>query len=116
MDHHLRQVAGPSSGLSHVQESPAIGDPVSFASGQFAGRTIRFELQELQKAESGRKYVFPFLVCVSIDVTSALDMRKLIDVHLIRLLLFFCVYLSRGKVKYPSRGNYCMSKLNNHSI
>lgn len=51
MDPHQRQIAGPS----HVQEGPVIGDPVSFASGQFAGRTIRFELQELQKAESGRK-------------------------------------------------------------
>ena len=55
MNLHQRQIAGPSSELSHIQERPAIGDPVSFASGQFAGRTIRCELQELQKAESGRK-------------------------------------------------------------
>jgi hypothetical protein len=55
MDLPQRQLAGPSSEQSHVQERPNIGDPVSFASGQFAGRTIRFELQELQKAESGRK-------------------------------------------------------------
>ena len=55
MNPHQRQMAGPSSELSHVQERPAIGEPVSFVSGQFAGRTIRFELQELQKAESGRK-------------------------------------------------------------
>lgn len=55
MDLHQRQIAGPSSELSHVQERPVTGHPVSFASGQFAGRTIRFELQELQKAESGRK-------------------------------------------------------------
>ena len=55
MDSHQRQIAGPSSEPSHVQERPVIGDPVSFASGQFAGRTIRVELQELQKAESGRK-------------------------------------------------------------
>ena len=55
MNLHQRQIAGPSSELSHVQERPAIGEPVTFSSGQFAGRTIRFELQELQKAESGRK-------------------------------------------------------------
>ena len=55
MNPHIRQTAGPShAALSHTQQR-AVGDPVSFASGQFAGRTIRFELQELQKAESGRK-------------------------------------------------------------
>jgi len=55
MDPHHRQTAGPSySDLSHAQ--CAIGERMSFVSGQFAGRIIRFELQELQKAESGRKY------------------------------------------------------------
>lgn len=55
MNLHHRQTAGPSySELSHTHQR-AIGDPMSFVSGQFAGRTIRFELQELQKAESGRK-------------------------------------------------------------
>ncbi|KAF8806458.1 hypothetical protein BYT27DRAFT_7224235 [Phlegmacium glaucopus] len=52
MNLHHRQTAGPS----HSEPSHAIGDPMSFVSGQFAGRTIRFELQELQKAQSGRKY------------------------------------------------------------
>lgn len=33
------------------------GRPVSFLTGQFEGRTIRVELEELQKAESGRKLV-----------------------------------------------------------
>ncbi|TFK26473.1 hypothetical protein FA15DRAFT_588247 [Coprinopsis marcescibilis] len=33
-----------------------IGSPQSVISGQFAGKTIRAELQELQKAELGRKY------------------------------------------------------------
>lgn len=42
-----------------------INNPVSFVSGQFAGRTIRFELQELQKAESGRKKVFRPLLYTS---------------------------------------------------
>jgi len=55
MNLHNRQTAGPSHfESSHAQER-AIGDPMSFVSGQFAGRTIRFELHELQKAESGRK-------------------------------------------------------------
>lgn len=35
-----------------------IGEPILFSSGQFMGRRIRFELHELQKAESGRKKVF----------------------------------------------------------
>ena len=55
MNVHQRQTAGSSSGLSHSQQQRAIGDAMAFASGQFAGRTIRFELQEIQKAESGRK-------------------------------------------------------------
>ncbi|KAI0351933.1 hypothetical protein OH77DRAFT_1523819 [Trametes cingulata] len=33
-----------------------IGQPVSFSSGLFAGRTIRVELEEIQKADLGRKY------------------------------------------------------------
>ncbi|KAH9485023.1 putative velvet family sexual development regulator [Psilocybe cubensis] len=37
-------------------QAPIIGEPMTFATGQFAGRTIRVELEELQKAESGRKY------------------------------------------------------------
>lgn len=36
------------------------GRPVSFLTGQFEGRTIRVELEELQKAESGRKLVHLF--------------------------------------------------------
>lgn len=35
-----------------------IGDPILFSSGQFMGRKLRFELRELQKAESGRKKVW----------------------------------------------------------
>lgn len=32
-----------------------IGRPVTFASGQFEGRTLRTEIIELQKADLGRK-------------------------------------------------------------
>ncbi|EMD37761.1 hypothetical protein CERSUDRAFT_94754 [Gelatoporia subvermispora B] len=36
--------------------SSAIGEPVTFVAGQFAGQTIRTQLEELQKADLGRKY------------------------------------------------------------
>ncbi|OCH91383.1 hypothetical protein OBBRIDRAFT_886999 [Obba rivulosa] len=36
--------------------SPEIDSPVTFISGEFAGRTIRGELVEVQKADLGRKY------------------------------------------------------------
>lgn len=32
-----------------------VGFPIAFASGQFMGSTIRMELNELQKADLGRK-------------------------------------------------------------
>ncbi|KAH9944930.1 velvet factor-domain-containing protein [Amylocystis lapponica] len=35
---------------------PTIGDRVHFVDGQFTGRTYRAELEELQKADLGRKY------------------------------------------------------------
>ncbi len=37
------------------------GRPIRFLTGQFEGRTIRVELEELQKAESGRKLVYLIL-------------------------------------------------------
>lgn len=37
-----------------------IGQPIHFTSGQFAGRTIRAELHEQQKADLGRKSVYFF--------------------------------------------------------
>lgn len=48
-----RQIAGPDGG-SH--NSNHIGKPTYITSGQFQGQTIRVELEELQKAERGRKY------------------------------------------------------------
>jgi hypothetical protein len=32
-----------------------IGQPIQFDTGEFAGQTIRAELQEIQKADLGRK-------------------------------------------------------------
>ncbi|TFK44832.1 velvet factor-domain-containing protein [Crucibulum laeve] len=52
LDH--RQTTGADDGF--LPQTHAIGQPMYFVSGQFAGHTIRGELQELQKAESGRKY------------------------------------------------------------
>ncbi|KZT04936.1 uncharacterized protein LAESUDRAFT_727507 [Laetiporus sulphureus 93-53] len=45
-DYQQARRAGPSP----------IGDPISFTAGQYAGRTLRAELEELQKADLGRKY------------------------------------------------------------
>ncbi|KAF5322931.1 hypothetical protein D9619_001929 [Psilocybe cf. subviscida] len=55
---HHRQTTGSvdrdAAGLG--QQAPSMNDYVTFESGQFAGRRIRLELEELQKAASGRKY------------------------------------------------------------
>jgi len=54
---HLRHRR--TSGTDHphpANPGTHIGEPILFSSGQFMGRRIRFELHELQKAESGRKY------------------------------------------------------------
>ncbi|KAF8161217.1 velvet factor-domain-containing protein [Crassisporium funariophilum] len=59
MHPHHRQTAGASysqSGTTPRIQERGIGHPMPFTSGQFTGRTIRVELQELQKADSGRKY------------------------------------------------------------
>ena len=37
-------------------ERPAIGRPIHFTTGQFTGYTIRMELDEVQKADLGRKW------------------------------------------------------------
>lgn len=47
-----------TAGTDYPRTAPRplnVGDPVTFETGQFTGRTIRVELSELQKAESGRK-------------------------------------------------------------
>ncbi|PCH37382.1 hypothetical protein WOLCODRAFT_109785 [Wolfiporia cocos MD-104 SS10] len=45
-------------GTAHVHSagSSQIGGPVAFREGQYAGRTLRAELEELQKADLGRRY------------------------------------------------------------
>jgi hypothetical protein len=54
---HHRQTTGSKDrdtvGLG--QQAPSMNDYITFESGQFAGRRIRLELEELQKAASGRK-------------------------------------------------------------
>ncbi|KAF8878095.1 velvet factor-domain-containing protein [Infundibulicybe gibba] len=39
-----------------VRDTELMGRPIHFATGQFAGQTIRAELHEVQKADLGRKY------------------------------------------------------------
>jgi hypothetical protein len=74
MDHDYSLSASAGSGGDSVQTFPGLGskqdqvkisdaiDPIStigfpivFAAGQFTGSTIRMELNELQKADLGRK-------------------------------------------------------------
>lgn len=50
MVHDFRQTSGTDF------QNGGIGAPQSVISGQFEGKTVRAELQELQKAELGRKY------------------------------------------------------------
>ncbi|KAJ7216449.1 velvet factor-domain-containing protein [Mycena pura] len=46
-----------SNGVTHQQsQASLIGRPIHFTEGQFAGKTIRATLQELQAASFGRKY------------------------------------------------------------
>jgi hypothetical protein len=45
----IHQTHGPD------QRVHAIGQPIHFVAGQFAGQTVRAELQEVQKADLGRK-------------------------------------------------------------
>ncbi|KAJ7628702.1 velvet factor-domain-containing protein [Roridomyces roridus] len=48
--------AQQNGACSYPQGTTLIGKPIHFTEGQFAGRTIRAELQELQAASFGRKY------------------------------------------------------------
>jgi hypothetical protein len=54
-DDASRQAPHPYRGTN--QNSGNIGQPIRFAAGQFAGRTVRAELCEVQKADLGRKWV-----------------------------------------------------------
>lgn len=47
-----------ANGGAFVNQPGVPGLPITFTTGQFAGDTIRVELKELQKADSGRKFVF----------------------------------------------------------
>ena len=50
-DDHQHQPHGTTT----TQTTDLIGRAVHFSTGQFAGQTIRMELQEIQKADLGRK-------------------------------------------------------------
>ena len=50
-----QQERDPSRDPSHSSPHRAIGIPLNFATGQFAGKHVRAELIELQKADLGRK-------------------------------------------------------------
>ncbi|KAF8352122.1 velvet factor-domain-containing protein [Amanita rubescens] len=54
-----RPSTGPSSARNHSQirdNTSFINRPIHYGSGQFRGRIIRIELDEVQKADLGRKY------------------------------------------------------------
>jgi len=55
---HYRQTTGTVDHTGLGPPAPTYNDPTTFTftAGQFVGRTLRVELEELQKAESGRKY------------------------------------------------------------
>lgn len=52
------KAGGPHLSQHQTRGTSPIGLPVHFVTGQFAGQTIRAELEELQKADLGRKCVF----------------------------------------------------------
>ena len=49
------------------QDAGLIGQPIRFVSGQFAGQTVRAQLDEIQKADLGRKYVCCGLTCEHVE-------------------------------------------------
>ncbi|KAF7335180.1 Velvet domain-containing protein [Mycena sanguinolenta] len=74
--------------VQHCAESPVhpigastVGDPIQFSGGQFAGRTIRAALEELQKPVFGRK-------TVSIAREAKVDRRPLDPAPVASLSLF----------------------------
>ncbi len=63
-----RPSTGPSSARNHSQvrdNTSFVNRPIHYGSGQFRGRIIRIELDEVQKADLGRKHARPFLVTVT---------------------------------------------------
>lgn len=90
------------------------GRPVSFLTGQFEGRTIRVELEELQKAESGRKLVH---LLFALWITSnnvnlswiryaRVDRRPLDPPPVIKLRLFYVTNPGTDKEREREVGNY----------
>ncbi|KAL0946255.1 hypothetical protein HGRIS_012510 [Hohenbuehelia grisea] len=54
--HHTSPTSQPGTAHQPAGNTDFLGKPIHFATGQFAGHTIRAELQEIQKADLGRKY------------------------------------------------------------
>ncbi|KXN85322.1 hypothetical protein AN958_11422 [Leucoagaricus sp. SymC.cos] len=69
------------------------GQPITFTTGQFAGDTIRVELRELQKADSGRKY-------------AKVDRRPLDPPPAIMLRLFYIGNIGTDREWEREVGNY----------
>ncbi|TFY59569.1 hypothetical protein EVJ58_g5701 [Rhodofomes roseus] len=53
---HRHSLSAQDRKVRPVGSSSRVGRPIRFVGGQFAGRTLRAELNELQKADLGRKY------------------------------------------------------------
>jgi hypothetical protein len=68
--------------VSQQQTASLVGRPIHFTEGQFAGKTIRAKLQELQAAAFGRKYaITPGEIFTVKDLCPASDMLKWIAVR-----------------------------------
>lgn len=68
--------------VSQQQTASLVGRPIHFTEGQFAGKTIRAKLQELQAAAFGRKYaITPGEIFTVNDLCPASDMLKWIAVR-----------------------------------
>jgi len=70
-----------------------IGHPIHFTSGQFAGRTVRTELIEIQKADLGRKY-------------ARVDRRPLDPPPVVLLKLYFVYHLGTDREYEKEVENY----------
>ena len=110
LNSHHGQISGSNDFLEPTSPPvypPTIGEPITFSSGNFAGRTLRFELKELQKAESGRKQVSSEVHAVCDRLTSninTLGMPKSIEDRWI-LLLRSCFGSSRLETIELEAGN-----------
>lgn len=52
-DRDSRQTSGPVP----IGQPKSVGTSITYTSGKFSGKTVRTELEEIQKAKLGRKWV-----------------------------------------------------------